>query len=123
MLPLFKLLCEFQDAIEELPRLQKQIRDHVPLNIPNISESLRIALVYPPSLFTPLNFLHSVTEQPFKIPYYTALIRLLHDRPEDAADVDGPSLGRQILEDFWKGFQAYVDKLAWRETRLCVSHY
>lgn len=34
---------------------------------------------------------------------------------------DGPSLGKQILEDFWKGFQAYLDKLMWREMRLCVS--
>lgn len=25
-----------------------------------------------------------------------------------------------MLEDFWKGFQAFLDKLAWRETRLCV---
>jgi hypothetical protein len=25
-----------------------------------------------------------------------------------------------VLDDFWKGFQAYLDKLAWRETRLCV---
>lgn len=33
-------------------------------------------------------------------------------------------LGRLILDDFWKGFQAYLDKLAWRETRLCVRlHY
>jgi nuclear cap-binding protein subunit 1 len=24
------------------------------------------------------------------------------------------------LEDFWKGFQGYLDQLAWREIRLCV---
>ncbi len=61
----------------------------------------------------------SVTEQPFKIPYYAALLRLLHDRP--ATEGASTSLGRQILEDFWKGFQAFLDKQAWRETRLCVS--
>jgi len=58
-----------------------------------------------------------VTEQPFKIPYYAALVRILH---EDTMDSDSPSIGRPLLEDFWKGFQAYLDKLAWRETRLCV---
>jgi nuclear cap-binding protein subunit 1 len=45
-------------------------------------------------------------------------MRLLHEQPEGA---EAPSLGRQILEDFWKGFQSYLDKLAWREARLCVS--
>jgi nuclear cap-binding protein subunit 1 len=60
-----------------------------------------------------------VTEEPFKIPYYAALIRLLHERTEEPSST--PSIGRQLLEDFWKGFQAYLDKLAWRETRLCVT--
>ncbi|KAF9457993.1 MIF4G like-domain-containing protein [Collybia nuda] len=95
------------DAIEELPRLERQIRDHVPINIPNVSEAFRIG----------------VTEQPYKIPYYAALIRLLHDRSEDATDIKGLTLGRQILEDFWKGFQTYLDKLAWRETRLCIHFF
>lgn len=66
----------------------------------------------------------SVTEEPFKIPYYAALLRLLHDAPtgvEDALPTDGsPTLGKQVLEDFWKGFQAFLDKLAWREIRFCV---
>ena len=31
-----------------------------------------------------------------------------------------PTLGKQVLEDFWKGFQAFLDKLAWREIRFCV---
>ncbi|GLB33280.1 putative MIF4G like protein [Lyophyllum shimeji] len=93
------------DAVEELPRLQKQIQEHVPLNVANISEAFRIA----------------VTEQPYKIPYYAALIRLLHEPSEAAQDSHGPSIGRLVLEDFWKGFQAYLDKLAWRETRLCIQ--
>lgn len=62
----------------------------------------------------------SVTEQPFKIPYYAALMRLLHDRPVADAAPGSPSLGKQVLDDFWKGFQAFLDKQAWRETRLCV---
>lgn len=62
----------------------------------------------------------SVTEQPYKIPYYAALLRLLHDRPVADAAPGSPSLGKQVLEDFWKGFQAFLDKQAWRETRLCV---
>lgn len=61
---------------------------------------------------------HSVTEQPFKIPYYAALLRLLHDRPV-SEEVTTP-LGRQVLEDFWKAFREFIDKHAWRETRLCV---
>ena len=52
------------------------------------------------------------------IPYYAALLRLLHDRP--ATEGASTSLGKQVLEDFWKGFQAFLDKQAWRETRLCV---
>ncbi|KAF5363779.1 hypothetical protein D9756_000886 [Leucocoprinus leucothites] len=94
------------DAQEELPRLEKQIREHQPLNIPNISEAFRI----------------SVTEQPYKIPFYTALLRNLYNTP-DPAQSDAPVLGRLILEDFWKGFQGYLDKVAWRETRLCIQFF
>ncbi|KAG6919498.1 hypothetical protein DXG01_005087 [Tephrocybe rancida] len=92
------------DALEELPRLQKQIQDFTPLNVGIVSEAFRIG----------------VTEQPYKIPYYAALIRLLHDGAEDT---EGPLLGRLVLEDFWKGFQTYVDKLEWRETRLCIQFF
>ncbi|KAG5643263.1 hypothetical protein DXG03_001273 [Asterophora parasitica] len=96
------------DAVEELPRLQKQIRDFVPVNVANISEAIRTG----------------VTEQPYKIPYYAALILLLHDRPEEStSSEEAPPLGRLVLEDFWKGFQAYLDKLAWRETRLCIHFF
>ncbi|KAJ7667559.1 armadillo-type protein [Mycena polygramma] len=95
------------DVLEELPLLEKQIREFTPPAIPNVSEAFRIG----------------VTEQPFKIPYYAALLRRLHDSSEDAPAADGPSLGKQILEDFWKGFQAYLDKLAWRETRLCIHFF
>jgi nuclear cap-binding protein subunit 1 len=64
-----------------------------------------------------------VTEQPYKIPYYAALLRLLHDTAEgeNAESSTSSLLGKQVLEDFWKGFQGYLDKLAWREIRLCVS--
>lgn len=66
----------------------------------------------------------SVTEQPYKIPHYAALLRLLHDpevKEEEDSVPETTPLGKQILEDFWKGFQAFLDKLAWREARLCVS--
>lgn len=64
-----------------------------------------------------------MTEQPYKIPYYAALLRLLHDptEGENAESSTSSSLGKQVLEDFWKGFQGYLDKLAWRDVRLCVS--
>ncbi|KAJ3570164.1 hypothetical protein NP233_g4582 [Leucocoprinus birnbaumii] len=94
------------DALEELPRLEKQIRDHEPSDIPLISEAFRI----------------SVTEQPYKIPFYTALLRNLYNTP-DPAQSDAPVLGRLILEDFWRGFQGYLDKVAWRETRLCIQFF
>lgn len=58
-----------------------------------------------------------MTEQPYKIPFYATLLRNLYNTPDE----DAPVLGRLILEDFWKGFQGYLDKVAWRETRLCVS--
>ncbi|KAJ7122918.1 MIF4G like-domain-containing protein [Mycena epipterygia] len=95
------------DVLEELPRLEKHIRETTPHVIPNLSEAFRTG----------------VTEQPFKIPYYVALLRRLHDSTEEMPAPEGTSLGKQILEDFWKGFQAYLDKLAWRETRLCIHFF
>ncbi|KAJ7929117.1 MIF4G like-domain-containing protein [Mycena leptocephala] len=95
------------DVLEELPLIETKIREFTPLVISNLSEAFRIG----------------VTEQPFKIPYYAALLRRLHDSTEETSAVDDPSLGKQILEDFWKGFQAYLDKLAWRETRLCIHFF
>lgn len=69
----------------------------------------------------------SVTQQPYKTPYYAALLRLLHDPGSLEGDLrepqSSPSLGKQVLEDFWKGFQGYLDKLSWRDIRLCVSRY
>lgn len=105
--------------MEELPRLEKQIRDFVPLSISAVAEAIRIGYVSFDVRWMMILFTHfRVTEEPFKIPYYAALIRLLHERTEEPSST--PPIGRQLLEDFWKGFQAYLDKLAWRETRLCV---
>lgn len=63
---------------------------------------------------------NSVTEQPFKIPYYATLLRLLHEKSSNGTEDEVP-LGRLVLDEFWKAFQGYVDQLAWREVRLCVS--
>jgi hypothetical protein len=44
--------------------------------------------------------------------------------PKAEADADASAqapLGAQILDEFAKGFRGYLDRLAWRETRLCVS--
>ncbi|KAJ7229148.1 MIF4G like-domain-containing protein [Mycena pura] len=95
------------DALEELPQLEKHIRESVQHGISTLSEAFRI----------------SVTEQPFKIPYYAVLLRRLHEPTEEMPVSSGPSLGKQILEDFWKGFQAYLDKLMWREMRLCIHFF
>lgn len=46
-------------------------------------------------------------------------MRVLHNKGDTPMEEEVP-LGRLVLEDFWKGFQGYVDKLAWREARLCV---
>ena len=58
----------------------------------------------------------SVTEQPYKIPHYAALLRSLDEVKEETDSL----LRVQVLEDLWKGFQSFLDKLAWREIRLCV---
>lgn len=74
----------------------------------------------------PPRFRHRVAEQPHKIPYYAALLKILHEPPppEIASGFpEGVSLGRSLLEDIWKGFQGYLDQLAWREIRLCVSPF
>ena len=60
-----------------------------------------------------------MTEEPYKIPHYAAVVRALDEYPGPDSDA---LLGKQILDDFYKGFQGYLDKLAWREVRLCVSH-
>ncbi|KAI0772512.1 cap binding protein 80-PB [Trametes elegans] len=95
------------DPAQEVPRLASHIFEYTPANVPAVTEGFRIG----------------VTEQPYKIPYYAALLRLLHDRPATDAAPGSPSLGKQVLEDFWKGFQAFLDKQAWRETRLCVQFF
>ncbi|KZT27073.1 hypothetical protein NEOLEDRAFT_1131600 [Neolentinus lepideus HHB14362 ss-1] len=98
------------DVIQEIPRVAKQIREQAVGSVPAISEGFRIG----------------VTEQPYKIPYYANLLRLLHDHADgeqESSTSGSPSLGKQILEDFWKGFQAFLDKLSWRETRLCIHFF
>ena len=60
-----------------------------------------------------------MTEQPYKIPYYANILRAL-DEGNDG--VESELLGKQILDDFWKGFQGYLDKLSWRDVRLCVGY-
>ncbi|KAI0318093.1 MIF4G like-domain-containing protein [Amylostereum chailletii] len=97
------------DALEELNRLVRSIVDQDVPNVSVISEALRIGL----------------TEQPYKIPYYAMFLRSLCNHPAkpEGETSQSISLGRQILEDLWKGFQAYVDKLAWRETRFCIHFF
>ncbi|GBE79109.1 MIF4G like-domain-containing protein [Sparassis latifolia] len=96
------------DPIEEIPKVSKEIRANAVLGIRAIAENLWI----------------SVTEQPFKIPYYAALLRDLYEASEESTtDASGSSLGQQVLEEFWRGFQAFLDGLAWREIRLCIHFF
>ncbi|KAG6333085.1 hypothetical protein ID866_6009 [Astraeus odoratus] len=97
------------DPVQEVPRMAQQIRETASSMLTAVSEGIRLA----------------VTEQPYKIPYYAALIRSLHDPVTPGANASGEgqpatSLGKQVLEDFWKGFQGYLDKLSWRDIRLCI---
>ena len=61
-----------------------------------------------------------VTEEPYKIPHFASLLRALDDSHDSTASTDA-LMSKLVLDDFWKGFQAFLDKLAWREVRLCVS--
>lgn len=99
------------DPIQEVPRVAKQIQENTSSMLSAVSEGIRVA----------------VTEQPYKIPYYAALLRLLHEPSPPSGDTSAtppsPSLGKQVLEDFWKGFQGYLDKLSWRDVRLCIHFF
>ncbi|KAH7105316.1 MIF4G like-domain-containing protein [Auriculariales sp. MPI-PUGE-AT-0066] len=75
----------------------------------------------------------AVSELPFKSPFYAALLaRLYAPRPEKdgSAEQNGDAtaasetpqpLGRRVLEEFWKGFQGLIDKLAWQDLRQCIG--
>ncbi|KZV85661.1 hypothetical protein EXIGLDRAFT_725587 [Exidia glandulosa HHB12029] len=74
----------------------------------------------------------AVSQLPFKAPYYAALLaRLYAPRPKpetaeqngDAPPEDPPRLGRLVLEDYWKGFQTWLDKLSWPELRLSIHFF
>ncbi|KAI9511289.1 MIF4G like-domain-containing protein [Russula earlei] len=101
------------DAEQELPQIAAKLRSQEQPNIPAIAEGFRLA----------------VTEQPYKIPFYAALLYYLsipaakEETPVVEESITQPPLGRLVLDDFWKGFQAYLDKLAWRETRLCIHFF
>ena len=60
-----------------------------------------------------------VTQQPFKIPYWATLA--LVKPPLSLDNLDAPiNWPHKLLDDFCKQFQGFVDKLQWREMRLCV---
>jgi nuclear cap-binding protein subunit 1 len=116
-----------QDAEQELPQLADKLRSQEQPSIPTIAEGFRLAYALPfVDSDLHLFFWFRVTEQPYRIPFYATLLYYLSipTSNEDAGageeNTTKPPLGRLILDDFWKGFQAYLDKLAWRETRLCV---
>ncbi len=61
-----------------------------------------------------------VTQQPFKIPYWATLLALVKP-PLSLDNPDAPiNWPHKLLDDFCKQFQGFVDKLQWREMRLCV---
>ncbi|KAI5829567.1 hypothetical protein K523DRAFT_241884 [Schizophyllum commune Tattone D] len=87
------------DAIHELPRVERTVRDYVThddaaVRVAAVADALDVAL----------------TEQPFKIPCYAALLRRLHDIAA-------------LHDDLWKRFHAHLDQQRWRHTRLHVHLY
>jgi hypothetical protein len=81
---------------------------------------------------TDATFYCSVTEQPFKIPFYAALLRSLYEpvvkteedvKTENETESDDKTVGAKILDEFVRGFLSYLDSAAWRETRFCVSQH
>lgn len=72
-----------------------------------------------------------MSEQPYKIPYYASLLALLFSptpvsedaSQEDVKPTESTPAGQSVLEAFNKGFQEFLDALAWRELRLCVQFF
>ncbi|KAH8074940.1 MIF4G like-domain-containing protein [Cristinia sonorae] len=96
------------DPLQELPRLSAHICAQKSTITSTVVEALRIG----------------VTQQPYKIPYYATLLRLLSTTSvSEETTLQGQELGKQMLEDFWKGFQGFLDRLAWREIRHCVHFF
>ncbi|KAL1742855.1 MIF4G like-domain-containing protein [Schizophyllum fasciatum] len=83
------------DAAHELPTAERAVRDFLAHGDPNVvADALDVAL----------------TEQPFKIPVYAALLRRLHDVAT-------------LHDDLWKRFHAHLDQQRWRHTRLHLHLY
>jgi nuclear cap-binding protein subunit 1 len=67
--------------------------------------------------------LHSITEQPFKMPYTSILFSLIaqHPAPSDGAlETSAASPAKPLFQELCKGFQTSLDRLAWRDLRLTV---
>ncbi|KAL0949059.1 hypothetical protein HGRIS_009157 [Hohenbuehelia grisea] len=95
------------DVVKELLPLVNLIHlESKVVQLSSIAEAFRIA----------------VTEQPYKIPHYVSLLRLLYDPPE-IEGAEPSQLARQLLDEFWKGFQGYLDQNLWRELRLCIHFF
>ncbi|KAG8903476.1 hypothetical protein FRC01_009183, partial [Tulasnella sp. 417] len=99
------------DPAREIPRLASHVRDQLPASSAAVAEGLRIGC----------------TEQPYKIPLYAALVAFLSASPGEESDEDADTGAqvavRVVLEDFVKGFQAYVDELKWLQMRLCIQFF
>ncbi|KAG8935874.1 hypothetical protein FRC02_005873 [Tulasnella sp. 418] len=111
------------DPSSELPRFSNYLREHLPAHSATIAEGFRLG----------------VTEQPYKIPFYAGVLSHLHNEalnssidPEASGDnalatgVNESDLHvgvKAVIEDIIKGFQGYLDKLAWRELKLCACFF
>lgn len=61
-----------------------------------------------------------ITQQPFKMPYWAALLCLV--KGPEGATVDTP-WPNKLCEDIVKGFQTQLDKLHWRDIRLYMHFF
>jgi nuclear cap-binding protein subunit 1 len=122
---------EFDPQLE-LPHVATQLQENLPGYLMPISEAFRTGFVFSSLIVSNFSFeipLPSrVTEQPFKIPYYASLLSLLTSEspplPEaeaEAAASTSQAPGKAVLDEFLKFFQEFLDKLAWRDLRTCVS--
>jgi hypothetical protein len=96
------------------------IKDHVSGDHEAIVEAFHIGSVWLNAFIyvkRPDALVYSITQQPFKMPYWATLLTLVNG-PEQA-DEEIP-WSNKVLDGLVKAFQASLDKLKWRDLRLYV---
>jgi hypothetical protein len=113
---------------EDLPGLSRALRKQYADGKDGILHGFRIGLVWSMTELT-----DSITQQPYKLPLYTALVVLLSrttppQKPEGTEADDAPpapvhDISGDILDDITKGMRYWLDNRMWLKFRLSVSLY